>query len=409
MGEKNIFRGYVVRPDGIRFQEIVSEKGIIASVTDVDPKEKTSVYKYSITKLVFPGIVDTHVHARQDIRGAKNYKETFATACRAAVRGGVAAFMDMPNNDVPPVDKQNYEAKKALVESQNLPIEIILYAGISKDSEPFSDDIPYKCFLGESTGSASLFFSDEKSLDESMKRYKGKSVSYHCELASIIESNKNKDSHESRRPAEAEIEAIKLALKMIAKYDIKGTICHISTAKGLELAEKAKKSGLDVAVEITPHHLYFDNTNRHLSQYPDLLKMNPPLREPEDRLALLDAIKISDLEIRWGSDHAPHTLDEKLESNPSGVPTLDTTGQIACWLIGQGVAPQRLAKIFYDSGRFFSRFSKKQYGDIALGYAAKFTLLETDITNIVEKEELMTKCRWSPWEDIEFRGKAKTI
>jgi dihydroorotase-like cyclic amidohydrolase len=98
-----------------------------------------------------------------------------------------------------------------------------------------------------------------------------------------------------------------------------------------------------------------------------------------------------------------------MQSNPSGVPTLDTTGQMICWLIEQGIPPQRLAKIFHDSGRFMSRFSKKQYGDIVQGYAAKFTVLETDIQNTVEKEDLQTKCRWSPWEDIRFSGRAKLI
>lgn len=409
MAEKKLFRGLVIHPDGEKYQEIETENNLITAVRDAEPKEETEVTCYDRNILIFPGWVDTHVHARQDVSGEKNYKETFATAVRAALRGGIIAFMDMPNNDVAPVDEATYNAKKELVLSQNLPIEIVLYAGINKDSEPFSDDIPYKCFIGESVGSKSLFFSEDNTLDETIKRYKGQNVSFHCEYAQIIEESKDNETHESRRPILAETAAIKIALELIAKYDIKGTICHLSTADGLEQVKEARKSGLDVAIEITPHHFFFDYTCKVLSKHPELIKMNPPVRTPRDRLAILDAIKESDLEIRWGSDHAPHTFDEKMESNPSGVPNLDTTGQLVSWLIDSDILHRRIAKIFYDSGHFLSRFSKNKYGAVAPGYVGKFTLLDIDNPNTIEKEDIQSKCQWSPWEDIPFSGRARLI
>jgi len=406
MEEKNIFRGYVAAPDGVKYQEIEIKDNLIIKVTDADPRETKDITCYGKNILIFPGIVDTHVHARQDVGGKKNYKETFATAARAALKGGVVAFMAMPNDDIPPVDKPSYNAKKELVLSQKIQTEVVLYAAVRHDTVPF-DDIPYKIFIGESVGPKSLFFSDDYTLDTAVHRYAGLSASFHCEYAPIINANKDKNTHESRRPAFAEITAIDQALNLIAKYDLEGTICHVSTAKGIELVEKAHKSGAKVAVEITPHHLFFDETNKNLSLYPNFIKMNPPVRTPKDRQALLEAVRSSDIEIRWGSDHAPHTFEEKQESNPSGVPTLDTTGQIITWLMEQDIKPERLARIFYNSGKFFSKFSENKYGAIRPGYSAAFTLINVDKSNTVTKEDLATKCRWSPFEGIEFRGKAR--
>jgi len=407
MAEKNIFRGYVVAPGGAGHKEIEIENNLITRVRDVDPNEATEVYKFGDDILIFPGIVDTHVHARQDVKGLKSYKETFATAVRAAIKGGVVAFMDMPNNDEPPVDKASYKAKKDLLLEQKLRMEIVLYAGIREDTEPFENDIPYKFFLGESVGPKSLFFSDYSKLEESLSRYQGLHTSGHCESPEILSASKNQPTHELRRPAEAEVTAIDKVLTLFAKYDLEGTLCHVSTARGIELAEQAAKSGIKVAIELTQHHQFFDVANKHVSLYPDFIKMNPPVRTPEDREAVLEAIRSSDIEIRWGSDHAPHTYKEKHESNPSGVPTLDTTGHMITWLLEQDIRPERLAKIFFDSGKFFSKFSKNKYGAIMPGYTSAFTLIDTNKPTAVTKEDLGTKCGWSPFEGIRFTGKAR--
>jgi len=422
--------GKIVNIEGVKLGRIEIDKtGIITKITE-PMGQADFVFK---EELIFPGFIDVHVHAREDVSHSQDYKEDFATASAAAINGGVVAIAEMPNNPVPPIDDESYAEKRALFCSAPIhrpseqPInghatrpEIVLYAGIGANTRPLAIKVPYKVFMGPSVGD--LFFKSFDQLELAIEKYRGQSVSFHCEDPEVLEKNKNQPTHELRRPKEAEIVAINFALKMIEKYKLQGKICHVSTKEGLANIISAKKRGVDVVCEVAPHHLYFDletinkdlnsDTATYRSDMLRWLQVNPPIRGREDRLALLNGLKNGDVDF-LATDHAPHTKEEKLKGLPdgrqatSGMPHLDTYGLFVCWLMKeQQFTPEDIARVCsFNPGKFLSQFLNNQYGKIAEGYVGSLTIIDLGQSTTVKAENLKTKCGWSPFEGVAFPGK----
>src|SRR3989344_39032 len=178
----------------------IDDSGIINKIGE-PTGDADFIYK---DELIFPGFIDLHVHARECADHSQDYKEDFVSAGEAAISGGVVAFAEMPNNPVPPVDDKSYEDKNILAKRSGAPV--LLYAGIGKETKPLSKKVPYKVFMGHSIGD--LFFTNYQDLERAMERYRGESISFHCEDPKILEENKNKTTHEEQRPKEAEISAV---------------------------------------------------------------------------------------------------------------------------------------------------------------------------------------------------------
>jgi dihydroorotase len=238
--------------------------------------------------------------------------------------------------------------------------------------------------------------------------YRGQNVSFHCEDPAILRESKGEPTHEQRRPARAEIAATEFALYLIERYELVGKLCHYSTKDGLAKIAAAKARGVRVTAEATPHHLYFDDTM--LTDENRLwLQMNPPLRGREDRLALIEALR-SGLVDYIATDHAPHTIAEKMEG-VSGVPHLDTYGAFATWLMAEhGFTAQDIARVCaYNPGRWVKEFLPesfgKGYGVIAPGYVGSLTILQTDSPITIERGAMKTKCGWSPFEGFTLPGR----
>jgi dihydroorotase len=356
--------------------------------------------------LIFPGFGDIHIHAREDVSGAQMYKEDFATASDAAVQGGVVHVADMPNNVVAPVDDARYAAKELLTAKSA--VHVTLYAGIGPGTQPLARHVPYKAFMGPSVGD--LFFRSQAELESVIAGYRGRNVSFHCEDPVILEAHKGEATHEARRPAQAEITATEFALELIERYELQGKLCHYSTGDGLKRIAAAKARGVRVTAEVTPHHLYFDETM--LTDENRLaLQMNPPLRGRADRLALIDALRGGLLDY-IATDHAPHTLEEKA-TGVSGVPLLDTYGAFATWLMAEhGFTPQEIARVCaYNPGRFVREFLPSWFGEgygvIAPGYVGSLTVIDMKTPWTVRREEMKTKCAWSPFEGMTFPGRVR--
>jgi dihydroorotase len=355
-------------------------------------------------QIIFPGFGDLHIHAREDVSQSQVYKEDFATISAASIHGGVTHVADMPNNPVAPVDDARY-AEKAMLTAKSA-VHVTLYAGIGPGTNPLLRDVPYKAFMGPSVGD--LFFASQEELEGVIARYRGKNVSFHCEDPAILRESQGAATHEQRRPARAEITATEFALYLIERYELVGKLCHYSTKGGLEKIAAAKVRGVRVTAEATPHHLFFDETmltddNRLL------LQMNPPLRGREDRLALVEALR-SGLVDYVATDHAPHTLEEKMEG-VSGVPLLDTYGAFATWLMAEhGFSAMDMARVCASNpGAFVKEFLPagfgKGYGVIEEGYVGSLTILDPDAPHVVRREEMKTKCGWSPFEGYTFPGR----
>src|ERR1700751_3925860 len=142
-----IIEGLLADIDGVRHGQVLIENGVIAAV-GADLGKAQHVFDDGC--LVFAGMGDVHIHAREDVTGRDNHKETFATAAAAALHGGVIHVADMPNNPAAPVDEESYAAKERLVAEANLPVAFTLYAGIGPGTRPLGRRVPYKAYMGPS-------------------------------------------------------------------------------------------------------------------------------------------------------------------------------------------------------------------------------------------------------------------
>ena len=357
--------------------------------------------------LVLAGMGDIHIHARDDVSEQETYKEDFRTAAAAALHGGVVHVADMPNNPAAPIDDDSYRAKQAHLARRNVPIQVTLYAGIGPGTRPLSFDVPYKAYMGPSVGE--LFFTSLEELDRTLAHYRGRAVSFHCEDPVLLEVHRNEPTHERRRPAACEVSATRFALAMIEKYDLAGKLCHYSVREGLPLIRAAKAKGLRVTCEVTPHHLYFDQSDIDDANR-GRMQMNPPLRSRDDRLAMLDALCDGTLDY-LATDHAPHTIEENAQGI-SGQPHLDTYGPFVTWLIKeQGVAPERIAAVCAaNPGAFVNPYTApRRFGRIEPGYVASLTVLNLNRPTTIRREDLKTKCGWSPFEGVTFPGSVEAV
>jgi dihydroorotase len=398
-----IIQGVLADIDVVRPGQVRIEQGTIVAVGS---NLGTPDHVFGEDCLIFAGMGDIHIHARQDVTGRDNYKETFATAAAAAVHGGVVHVADMPNNPAAPIDDASYAAKEQLVADARLPVDFTLYAGIGPGTWPLERKVPYKAYMGPSVGE--LFFTSLDQLDQTLAHYRGRPVSFHCEDPVLLEQHRPAPSHEARRPPECELSATRFALGLIEKYGLAGKLCHYSVGAGLPLIRAAKARGLPVTAEVTPHHVFFDTAMLTDANRP-WMQMNPPLRSPADRKAMLTALRDGTADF-LATDHAPHTIAEK-ERGISGQPHLDTYGPFVTWLlVEQGFPPERIAAICSaNPGAFVNAFRPEKFGRLAPGHVGSLTVLNLRRPTTVRREDLRTRCGWSPFEGVTFPGSVAAV
>jgi dihydroorotase len=399
-----IISGQLVSSAGVRTGQV---RFAGATIDAVGPALGKPDHQFGDNCLIFAGMGDIHIHARDDVSQAETYKEDFCTAARAALHGGVIHVADMPNNRVAPIDDATYRGKQEHLLSRNVPIHVTLYAGIGPGTRPLSFPVPYKVYMGHSVGD--LFFTSLEQLDATLAGYRGRDVSFHCEDPVLLEAHKHAATHEERRPAECEVSATRFALQMIEKYGLNGKLCHYSVGEGLPLIREARQRGLKVTCEVTPHHLYFD-TSDITDANRGLMQMNPPLRATADRLAMLAALRDGTLDY-LATDHAPHTLEEKARGI-SGQPHLDTYGPFVTWLLlKQGFRPDQAAAFCSENpGKFVNPYTApKKFGRIEPGYVASLTVLNLARPVTICPEDLFTKCGWSPFEGVTLPGSVEAV
>jgi dihydroorotase len=398
-----IVEGMLADIDGVRHGQVCLADG---TITAVGPALGKPDHVFGEGCLIFAGMGDIHIHARQDVTGRENHKETFATASAAALHGGVVHVADMPNNPAAPVDELSYAAKERLLAVEDLPVTFTLYAGIGPGTRPLERVVPYKAYMGPSVGE--LYFTSLEELDRTLAAYRGQAVSFHCEDPVLLERHKAAPTHETRRPTECELSATRFALSMVEKYGLKGKLCHYSVGEGLPLIRKARAQGLAVTAEVTPHHLFFD-TAMVTAENRQWMQMNPPLRAPNDRAAMLQALRDGTVDY-LATDHAPHTLAEK-ERGVSGQPHLDTYGPFVTWLlVEQGIQPQRIAAVCAaNPGTFVNGFRQEKFGRLVAGYVGSLAVLDLRRPTTVRRGDLRTRCGWSPFEGVTFPGSVAAV
>ncbi len=360
--------------------------------------------------VIFPGFIDAHAHLREP---GWEEKEDFRTGTMAAAHGGVTTVFDMPNNRVPATTPEAMHRKIGL--SSKAVVDIKFIGGVAEDD---LDEIPklrslvvaYKVYLAETTGNLLLrkeaFPKALRAIGEA-----GRPACVHCEDQGIIDARRRAlgsetgaDFHADLRPPEAEVESVEMVLATLRGAD-KGTrlnVCHASTAGTLRLVRKAKLEGLAAACEVTLHHLYL--SRRDMLKNP-MLRTNPPLRSPADRLTMLEGLAGGTVDFLV-TDHAPHTRQEKIEGGSSGVPGLDNYGNIVAWLLkDRGFSPSRIASVTSSNqARFFGLTDR---GTIAAGLKADLSVLDFSTPEKVTADSVISKCGWSPYEGRRFPGRVK--
>ncbi len=295
--------------------------------------------------------IDTHVHLR-DFK--QQYKETIKHGLDVARDSGVDAVFDMPNTDPPILTREIVEARLQRADDARVP-EVFygLYIGATKDTEQlkravemtrlfFPRVVGIKLYAGHSVGELGVTTErDQFKVYETLacEGYGGL-LAVHCEK----ESEMNKTpfnplhaiTHCFARPEQAEVESVKDQLRFVRETGFSGKlhIAHISSPTAVELVHDAKLKGRDISCAICPHHFIYDWQQMNVDQMIErnegatrgaqglLWKMNPPLRSPESRAQVLDYLREG--KIDWiETDHAPHTLPEKMSSPfMSGIPGL---------------------------------------------------------------------------------------
>lgn len=380
------------------------------------PAEKLD-YCFDDDHLIFAGMGDVHIHAREDVSKQNCYKEDFHSASCAALNGGVVHMGDMPNNPIPPIDDKSYGAKLRLTSSALNTCWI--YAGVGPKTRPLSKEVPYKVYMGPSVGD--LYFRNHQELHDVLKYYQNQWISFHCEDPEILENHKTEKNHFLRRPVEAEVLATRQALAFIKEFNLNGKLCHYSSGEGLEEIRKFRRDGGRVEIEVTPQHIYFAQEELEEFEY-NKFQMNPPIRHNKDRDVMLEALRNGEINY-LATDHAPHTHEEKSKGT-SGLTGLDTYGGFVTWLVVEKkFSPKLVAKFCSENpGIFFNRFMKswsefdhrfngfgKGLGFLEKGYSADLTVLNLNSAWTVKDEELKTKVGHSPFTGVTFPGKVSKV
>ena len=277
---------------------------------------------------ILPGFCDVHVHLREP---GFSYKETIATGTLASARGGYTAVCSMPNLKPTPDSRENLDIQLDIIR-RDAKIKVIPYGTITcgELGEQLSD-------MEEMAADVVGFSDDGRGVQtdgmmlEAMKKAKAmnKPIVAHCEVNSLLQGGYIHDGEYARTHghkgicSESEWGQIKRDLELVRKTGVKYHVCHISTKESVELIREAKREGLDVSCETGPHYLLLDDSR--LLEH-GRFKMNPPLRSPEDREAMVAGLIDGTVDM-IATDHAPHSAEEKskgLSGSLMGVVGIET-------------------------------------------------------------------------------------
>jgi dihydroorotase len=359
--------------------------------------------------ICLPGLIDPHVHFRTP---GLEHKENWETGAIAAARGGITTVFDMPNTVPPTTTRKNLQTKKAYIDSQirNHPLRYHLFFGVDKNHFEelalldSSDAIGIKLFMGSSTGGMLLDRAEDRKHVFQEAARKKMVVAVHAEEESILQEKRKNFTfsatahprlHSQLRCREAAIAAVEVAIDLAAQYGTRLYILHVSTKEELNLIRQAKKKGLPIFAEATPHHLFlYEEAYETLGTH---VQMNPPLRTKEDVEALWEAVLDGTIDT-IGSDHAPHTLEEKalgFDKAPSGIPGIETTLPLLLNVMHKkSLSLKRIVDLMCRN--IEKIFNLEPNNDLVL--------VDPKKEKKVERKNLATKCGWSPYEGMSLRG-----
>ena len=398
----------------------IDAQGRIAAIGSGLPAQPGEKVVDAAGRWLLPGMIDDQVHFREP---GLTHKGDIATESAAAVAGGLTSFMDMPNTSPPTLDAAALEAKYAAARGRAWGNHGF-YLGASNDNlEAVRTLDPrtapgIKVFMGASTGN--MLVDDPVTLD-GIFREAPTPIITHCEDTPTIDANLaafkarygedglTPEMHPDIRSREACIKSTRLAMELARRHGTRLHVLHISTADELALFERGPlvdangKVRKKITAETCIHFLRFDRGD--YARLGNLIKCNPAIKDAPDRQALIAAL-VDDVVDVLATDHAPHTLEEKQKpflQAPSGLPLVQYALLAAIELVHEGrmdiarvvdKTAHAPAQLFDVAGRGFMRE----------GYWADLVLVD-DTPLTVRREDVLSRCGWSPFEGSTFRSR----
>jgi dihydroorotase len=364
-------------------------------------------------RIVMPGLIDDQVHFREP---GLEHKADIFTESRAAVAGGITSYMEMPNTKPPAVTLEAVADKYERARTRSL-ANHAFYLGATNDNIEVikrfttAHGCGIKVFMGASTGN--MLVDDPATLDAIFREARTLVIT-HCEDSPTIEANLAAEKakgvpldatrHPYIRSVEACVKSTKLAMELARRHDARLHILHVSTGAETQLFERRPLREKRITAETCVHFLHFD-----AKDYPrlgNLIKCNPAIHFPEDRDQLVAAFADGRIDI-LATDHAPHTWDEKqqaYEQAPSGLPLVQHCLQVALERVHDGAFSLELL-IERACHAATVLFGIRERGYLREGYWADLVCVDMNAKQLVRREDVLSKCGWTPFEGETFRSR----
>ncbi|TDQ82493.1 dihydroorotase [Dongia mobilis] len=399
--------GHVATPNGLENLDIGVAGGKIVGL-GVIPAGRAG-QEFDATGLtVLPGVIDTQVHFREP---GLEHKEDLASGTAGAALGGVTAIFEMPNTNPNTLDAAAINDKLARARGRAW-VDHAFFMGASDENasqlgelEKLPGCAGVKIFMGSSTGS--LLVADDETLEEVL-RHGRRRVAIHAEdemrlreRLALVKDGADPDQHPVWRDVETAVRATTRILKIARKAGRRIHVLHVSTADEMPILAAHK----DIAtVEVLTHHLTLSAPDcyRRLGTY---AQMNPPVRDAHHQAGIWQALRAGVVDC-IGSDHAPHTREEKdrpYPQSPSGMPGVQTLLPVMLDHVAKGrLTLQRLIDL--TSAGPARIFNIRNKGRIALGYDADFSVVDLTAQRTITNEWMATKAGWTPYHGMEVTG-----
>jgi dihydroorotase len=398
--------GAVVNHDGEGVRDIGITGGRIAAIGQLGAAKAAQVIEARGLH-VLPGVIDSQVHFREP---GLTHKEDLETGSRAAVLGGVTAVFEMPNTN-PLTTSAETLAAKVRAARHRMFCDFAFYVGGTRENiadipalERLEGSAGIKVFMGSSTGD--LLVDDGTSLDRIIATI-SRRAAFHAEdearLIARMGERKAGDpaSHPVWRDPETALIATRQLVGLAEKHRRRVHVLHISTAE--EMAYLADHRDW-ASVEVTPHHLTLEAPDCY-ARLGTYAQMNPPVRDGRHRAAIWAGLASGVVDV-LGSDHAPHTREEKDHAYPgshSGMTGVQTLVPIMLDHVNAGRLSLARFVDLTSAGpqRIFGLVGK---GRIAAGYDADLTIVDLARTEIIRNAQIASRCGWTPYDGIKVKG-----
>ena len=407
----------VVNEGKIFVADVLIEDGLIVKIEKNISVDKQYKEINAEGLHLFPGVIDDQVHFREP---GLTHKGDIYSEAKAAVAGGITSFMEMPNTIPNTLTNELLEQKYTLAAAKSLAnYSFFMGASNSNTDEVLRTDHKKVCgikiFLGSSTGD--MLVDNTKTLERIFSQ-SHMLIATHCEDEGIIRNNLNNYKekfgedipiryHPTIRSAEACYQSSSFAVSLAKRFNTRLHILHISTSKEIELFDnKLPLAQKRITAEACIHHLWFCDSD--YERLGNLIKWNPAIKSAKDRDAVFKAVLDNHIDI-IATDHAPHTLEEKQQpyiKAPSGGPLVQHSLVTMLEHFHKGrITLEKIVEKMSHSPAICFKVANR--GFIREGYAADLVLLKLNDPWQVNHDNILYKCKWSPFMGQTFQSQVK--